>query len=78
MGLIKKLIKHRIVLKDRFKSTITHEEIRKYKKAAQVTNPAAYSWKITSLSVDELVMMGAEQMKKDGFKIATEEVVKGL
>lgn len=79
MGLIKKLIKHKIVLKDRFKSTITHEQIRSYKRQAQITNPANYSEKIMpDKTLDEVVNAGIEQMKKDGFKIATQEVVKGL
>lgn len=79
MGLIKKLIKHNIVLKDRFKSTISHEEIRKYKEGAQITNPANYSKKIIpDKTLDETINEGIELMKKDGFKIATEEVVKGL
>ena len=83
MGLIKKLIerliKHKIVLVDRFTSSISHEEIRKYKEAAQITNPANYSKKIIpELTTDEVVNLGIQHMKKDGFKIATEEVVKGL
>ena len=79
MGLIKKLIKHKIVLKDRFKSTITHEEIREYKRQAQITNPANYSEKIMpDKTLDEVVNAGIQYMKKDGFKIATEEVVRGL
>lgn len=79
MGLIKKLTKKRIVLKDRFVSCISEEEIRKFKKQAQITNPANYSKKIMpDKTLDEVINMGIEQMKKDGFKIATEEVVKGL
>ena len=79
MGLIKKLIKHKIVLVDKFTSSISHEEIRKYKEGAQITNPANYSKKIMpELTTDEVVNQGIELMKKDGFKIASEEVVKGL
>lgn len=79
MGLIKKLIKHRIVLVDRFKSTITHEQIRKFKEGARVTNPANYSKKIMpEKTLDEVINNGIELMKKDGFKIASEKVVKGL
>ena len=79
MGLIKKLIKHRIVLVDRFRSTITHEQIRKYKDAARITNPANYSKKIMpEKTLDEVVNSGIELMKKDGFKIASEDVIKGL
>ena len=29
-------------------------------------------------TLDEVINSGIQQMKKDGFKIATEEVVKGL
>ena len=79
MGLIKKLTKKRIVLKDRFRSSITEEEIRKFKKQAQITNPANYSKKIMpEKTLNEVINMGIEQMKKDGFRIASEEVVKGL
>lgn len=79
MGLIEKLTKKRIVLKDRFRSSITEEEIRKFKKQAQITNPANYSKKIMpEKTLNEVINMGIEQMKKDGFKIASEEVVKGL
>lgn len=79
MRLFKKLIKTKIVLVDRFKSTITHEEIRKYKRQAQITNPANYSKKIMpEKTLDEVINDGIEQMKKDGFKIATQEVVNGL
>ena len=79
MGLIKKLTKKRIGLKDRFRSSITEEEIRKFKKQAQITNPANYSKKIMpEKTLNEVINMGIEQMKKDGFKIASKEVVKGL
>ena len=79
MNLIKKLTKKRIVLKDRFVSSITEEEIRKYKHQAQIINPANYSKKIIpDKTLDEVINSGIEQMKKDGFKIATEEVVNGL
>lgn len=79
MGLIKKLIKHKIVLVDKYKSCITNEQIRKYKEAARITNPANYSKKIMpDKTLDEVINNGIEHMKKDGFKIATEEVVIGL
>ena len=79
MGLIKKLIKHRIVRINRFKSTITHEQIRKYNEDARITNPANYSKKIMpEKTSDEVINNGIELMKKDGFKIASEKVVKGL
>lgn len=78
MGLIKNLTK-RIVLKDRFRSCVTDEEIKKFKKQAQITNPANYSKKIMpDKTLDEVINMGIEQMKKDGFRIATDEVIKGL
>ena len=78
MGLIKKLTQ-RIVLKDRFVSSISEEEIQKFKKQAQITNPANYSKKIMpDKTLDEVINMGIEQMKKDGFRIATDEVIKGL
>ena len=74
-----KNLTQRIVLKDRFVSCISEEEIRKFKKQAQITNPANYSKKIMpDKTLDEVINMGIEQMKKDWFKIATEEVVKGL
>jgi len=79
MSLIKKLTKKRIVLKDRFVSSITEEEIRKFKKQAQITNPSNYSKKIMpDKTLDEVINDGIEQMKKDGFKIASKEVVRGL
>ena len=79
MSLIKKIIRHKIVLKDRFVSCVTPEEIELFKEQAQKTNPANYSKKIIpNKTLDEIINDGIEHMKKDGFKIASKEVVKGL
>ena len=76
MSLIKKLFNKNIRT---CRSSISEEQIKKFKYDAQITNPANYSKKIMpKLTTDEVVNLGIEHMKKDGFKIATEEVVKGL
>lgn len=62
----------KIVLKDRFKSCITEDEIRKYKQQSKSSNPNHFNGRLTESSADELVAKGAAQMKKDGFKIASE------
>ena len=76
MGLIKKLFNKKIRT---CRSCISEEQIKKFKYDARITNPTNYSKKIMpDKTLDEVINSGIEQMKKDGFKIATEEVVKGL
>ena len=51
----------------------------KYKRQAQITNPANYSKKIIpNKTLDEIIDDGIKHMKKDGFRIVTEDVIRGL
>ena len=63
----------KIVLKDKFKSTITYEEIKKYKKQSNSVDPNIYNARATAITTDKPINQGAQRMKKDGFKIATEK-----
>lgn len=63
----------KIVLKDRFRSCISEDEIRKYKQQSKSSNQNCLNGRLTSASADELVARGSAQMKKDGFKIASEK-----
>ena len=84
MGLIKKLIDeiiydHQSKIAGSNIPCMSPREIEKYRKRSKSIHPSKYDRKLVPNStIDEVVKQGAELMKKDGFKIATEEVVKGL
>ncbi|MBR1987466.1 MAG: hypothetical protein IKA36_00345 [Clostridia bacterium] len=61
-----------------YRSCLTTKLIEKYNKASKLVDPNLYNRRISNCSTDELVKKGVYLMKKDGFKIATDEVVKGL
>ena len=61
-----------------YRSCLTTKLIEKYNKASKLVDPNLYNRRISNCSTDELVKQGVYLMKKDGFKIATDEVVKGL
>lgn len=61
-----------------YKSCLINKMIEKYRKTSLSVDPNRYNKRISNLSTNELIEQGAKLMKKDGFKIATEEVVKGL
>ncbi len=61
-----------------YRSCLINKMSEKYRKASLSVDPNRYNKRISNLSTNELIKQGAELMKKDGFKIATEEVVKGL
>lgn len=61
-----------------YRSCLTTRLIDKYKKASKAVDTNNYNRRISNCSTDELVKQGAYLMKKGGFKIATDEVVRGL
>lgn len=58
--------------KGRYRSTISEKEIERYKREAEETKPFCRS--VTNLSTSELIDLGADRMKKDGFKMSYEEI----
>lgn len=61
-----------------YRSCLTTRLIEKYKKASKLVDPNNYNRRISNCSTDKLIKQGADLMKKDEFKIATEEVVRRL
>lgn len=84
MGLIKNLLdeivyQHKSRIAGSNVPCVSPREIEKFRKRSKIIHPSNYDRKlIPNLTTEEVVKQGAELMKKDGFKIATEEVVKGL
>jgi len=61
-----------------YRSCLINKMIEKFRKASLYVDPNNYNKRISNLSTNELIKQGAELLKKEGFKIATEEVIKGL
>lgn len=60
-------------------SYLTKKKAEEYLRTSKSIHPSNYDKKlIPQLSTNEVINNGIELMKKDGFKIATEEVVQGL
>ncbi len=58
---------------------VSPREIEKYRKRSKSIHPSKYDKRlIPEKTLDEVVNGGIQLMKKDGFKIATDEVVRGL
>jgi len=84
MGFIKKLL-YEINYERKSKiagakvSCMSPREIEKYSKRSESIHPSKHDRKLVpNLTTEEVVKQGAELLKKEGFKIATEEVIKGL
>ena len=60
------------------RSCLINTLIQKYRIASNSINPNNYNKKIVNCSTKEIVSCGIAQMKKENFKIATENVVSGL